>query len=123
MILIDSTIWIEHLRAELPILVSLLNQERVLSHPLIVGEIAMGSIKQRQRKLERLAALPQGPVARHESVLALVERAKLFSTGLSYIDAHLLASARLFPGGKLWTGDKRLQTQAERLGLAYTYAR
>lgn len=88
-------------------------------HPFALGEIALGSLPDRSRLLERMALLPQPPVARHAHVMQMVEAEKLCSTGIGYVDAHLLASARLLPGSKLWTRDGRLMRQAERLGVAY----
>jgi predicted nucleic acid-binding protein len=120
MIVVDSTIWVDHFRSEVPALVELLTHRVVLTHQLIIGEIAMGSLKDRAATLDRLGKLPHSPAARHDTVMELIQRAALFGTGLSFIDAALLASTKLFPGAHLWTRDKRLHEHAERLGLAYT---
>lgn len=119
MILVDSTIWIDHLRAQDSRLSDLIAGEQVVMHPLVLGEIAMGSLKDRENLLNRLAILPMAPSVRDAAVMLLVDSAKLFSTGLSFIDAHLLASTRMLPGCFFWTRDKRLHAQAERIGVAY----
>jgi len=119
LILADANIWVDHLRRSDPRLGALLTRRRTLVHPYTIGEIALGSFSGRSRTLEALQRLPAAPVARHAEVLKLIEQWRLFGTGVGYVDSHLLASARLVPGGKLWTRDKRLHEQAERLGMAY----
>ena len=119
MILIDSSVWIDHLRSESPLLRTLLLDRRALAHPLVVGEIAMGSVRGRQDLLELLDDLPEAVEADHREVRLLVERERLFGLGVGYIDAHLLASARLTAGALLWSRDKRLHDAALRLGVAF----
>lgn len=120
MIVVDSSIWIDHIHIGEPLLDTYLLREQVLMHPHILGEVALGSIKNRKNVLARLERLPVPNVAEEGYVQYLIEERKLWSTGLGYTDAHLLASAWLTPGGTLWTRDKRLRAQAERLDLAHT---
>lgn len=120
MIIVDTGIWIDHLKETDPVLALLANRLDALLHPFVLGEIALGSLARRADLLDRMAMLPKPPVARHVHVIQLIEAERLFSTGIGYVDAHLLASARLLPGSTVWTRDARLRAQAERLGLAYT---
>ena len=117
MILVDTSVWVDHLRAGDPALTTQLNAAQVLGHPFVTGEIAMGNLKARDVVLADLQDLPQAIVANDIEVLQFVERAALSGLGLGYIDAHLLASARLTPNSALWTRDKRLAEAAEKLGL------
>ena len=96
----------------------LLNMGQVLSHPLVIGELAMGSFKRRDLLLSQLDDLPKAKVAEQDEVLHFVSRHTLFGLGIGYIDAHLLAAARLMPGTLLWTRDKRLLEIASKLRLA-----
>jgi predicted nucleic acid-binding protein len=118
MILADSVIWADHIRKFDQELAVLVDNDQILMHPHVVGEIALGSLKDRTLLIERLNRLPAAPVARDSDVLMLIEANALYSTGIGYVDAHLLASVRLLPGAVLWTRDKRLHKQAERLGIA-----
>jgi predicted nucleic acid-binding protein len=118
MILVDSSVWIDHIRLAHPRLVSLLEEATVLTHPLVIGEIALGSLRDRQAVVGHLTNLPMAVEASHEEVLQLIERHALFSRGLGYIDAQLLASTLLTPGSQLWTKDKRFRAAAETLGVA-----
>jgi predicted nucleic acid-binding protein len=117
LILADSSIWIDHLRSEDPVLSSLLERESIVTHPFIVGEIALGQLRQRVTILRALRELPQALVADEAEVHMLIETATLFGLGIGYVDAHLLASARL-SDVRLWTRDKRLSAQAAKLDLA-----
>jgi predicted nucleic acid-binding protein len=116
--LVDSGIWIDHLRSGDPDLHAALMAGRILGHPFVTGEIAMGSLKDRAEVLDRLKRLPQTGKARDKEVLDLVERRSLFGLGLGWVDAHLLASTLLTPDARLWTRDRRLHEAAERLGVA-----
>jgi predicted nucleic acid-binding protein len=118
-ILVDTSIWIDHLRKGVPELVSLLNAGEVLIHPLVVGELACGSIGNGEEVLSLLAALPSAIEAGNDEGLALIERQKLMGRGLGFIDVHLLASTALTPEALLWTRDRRLATIAKELGFAY----
>lgn len=119
MVLVDSAIWIDHLHKPDPSLAMLLANRGVLTHPLVIGEIAMGSLKRRTQFLRYLQKLPKAQAARDAEVLTFIEAEALYSLGIGYIDAHLLAASRLVPGTRLWTRDKRLDAIAESLGLRY----
>lgn len=118
MILVDTSVWIDHLNASDPVLVTLLTDGSVLVHPYVIAEIALGSLRNRESVLGALRDLPGAPVATAEETLFLIEREKLFNRGIGYVDTSLLASARLQPGIGIWTRDKRLGKAAEELGLA-----
>lgn len=117
MILVDTSIWVDHLRATEPGLVELLKEGSVLTHPLIVEELACGSLPRRKEFLDLLDDLPQAIMAEHPEILQFIAAEKLYGTGLGAVDAHLLASARL-AGAKVWSKDKALDRAAKRLGLA-----
>jgi predicted nucleic acid-binding protein len=119
MIVVDSSIWIDHIHHGEPHLGSLLMRDHALMHPHGLGEIALGNIRNRDQLLKRFLLLPVPNVAKEGHMLSLIENDDLVATGIGYTDAHLLASALLTPGGKLWTRDKKLHAQAERLGVAY----
>lgn len=123
MILVDTSVWVDHLRASDKALAVLLDSGAVLAHPLVIGELALGHLRQRETVLNALSDLPHASVATDEEVLHFIERHKLFGRGVGYIDAHLLAAAQLTAGAKLWTKDKRLLGVAVELGLAMAPAR
>ncbi|MBA2532812.1 MAG: type II toxin-antitoxin system VapC family toxin [Nocardioidaceae bacterium] len=118
MILVDTSIWIEHLRAGLETLVRLLDRGVVLAHPWVIGELALGHLDQRREIIGLLGNLSQAAVATTEEVLTLIERHQLVGSGIGYVDAQLLAATRLTPDAGLWTHDSRLGAVAERLGCA-----
>jgi predicted nucleic acid-binding protein len=118
MILVDSSVWIDHIRAPDERLAEFLIHERVLMHPYVVGEVALGHIRNRAEWLLELRDLPAVAVADDEEVASLIERERLFGLGIGYVDAHLLASVRLTDEASLWTRDKRLAAVAERLSVA-----
>jgi predicted nucleic acid-binding protein len=115
-ILVDTSVWIDHIRNEIPRLKSMLLTRDVVLHPFVVGEIALGHLKNRQLLLEELAELPKAVLASDTEVLSLVELNKLFGTGIGYVDCHLLASA-LLSGTSFWTRDKRLLVIASNLNI------
>ncbi|KGJ08952.1 type II toxin-antitoxin system VapC family toxin [Paracoccus versutus] len=115
MILVDTSIWIDHLRAGDTELVDLLNAEQVLAHPFIIGELALGSLKDRETVIAAMQGLPQAPVASHAEVMALIDARRLFSLGIGYVDAHLIAATLLAPGTTLWTRDRRLSAAAKHI--------
>jgi predicted nucleic acid-binding protein len=117
-ILVDTSVWIDHLRKNEMGLRRLLGMGRVLSHPFVIGELAMGSFKRRNLLLIELEDLPGAKIAEHGEVLHFVSEHTLFGSGIGYIDAHLLAAARLVPGTLIWTRDKRLLEVASKLSLA-----
>jgi predicted nucleic acid-binding protein len=118
-ILVDTSIWIQHLRSGHEVLAELLDAGSVVLHPFVLGELVLGNLSPREVVLNSLQALPQATVAMHEEVLDFIETNALYGLGIGYVDAHLLASVRLSPGALLWTRDKRLQQVAERFGLAW----
>jgi len=121
MTLIDSSIWIDHIRAADEILASLIEHEQVLIHPFVIGEIALGAIRSRDAVLEELEKLPSAPVADHAEVMSLIEGRRLYGRGIGYVDAHLLAATRLWRGTTLWTRDRRLLAVAEEMGIAASF--
>lgn len=118
MILIDTSIWIDHLRSGDKALARALGERRVLTHPSVIGEIALGNLRQRALVMTLLQGLPTAQVATNDEALAFIEAQKLTGTGIGLIDAHLLASVKLTPGAKLWTRDRRLHEIAARMKLA-----
>ena len=104
MILVDTSVWIDHLRAKDDGLTRLLTLGQVLVHPFVVGEIALGNLANRDVVLSALGRLAQAQVATDQEVQHLITANQLFGTGIGYIDAHLLASARLSTGALLWAG-------------------
>lgn len=120
MILADTSVWVDHLRKGDPALAALLNNGQVLAHPFIIGEVALGHLRQRKAVLSALENLPQITVARDHEVLSIIDHWALFRVGIGYVDAHLLAAIPLSPGTLLWTRDKRLRTVAGSLGFHAT---
>ncbi len=118
MILVDTSIWIDHLRAGHSTLVRLLEREIVLTHPWVIGELALGHLSQRREVIGLLTSLPQATVATTDEVLTLVEGHRLYGLGIGYVDAQLLAATQLTPDAELWTSDQRLAAVASRLGCA-----
>jgi predicted nucleic acid-binding protein len=118
MILIDTSIWVDHLRSNNKVLGSFLSSERVLIHPFVIGELALGNLRQRKIILMALSDLPYIHVATDAEVLHFIDRYSLFGRGIGYIDAHLLAAVRLTPGAYLWTRDHKLHDVADELDLA-----
>lgn len=119
MILVDTSVWVDHLRRGDARLRTLLETARVLAHPFVVGEIACGSLSDRTVVLELLRDLPMAAVAEAEEVLDFLDRQRLHGKGLGYVDVHLLASVVLTPGARLWTRDRRLHEIAMSLGCAH----
>lgn len=119
MILVDTSVWIDHLRIGDEKLASLLDSNLVLTHPFVVGELACGNLRNRESMLGLLQALPQATVATDTEVLFFIERHALMGRGIGYIDAHLLASASLSNTARLWTRDTRLGKVAAEMGRAY----
>jgi predicted nucleic acid-binding protein len=118
-ILVDTSIWIDHFRRGDERLATLLNQGQVLIHSYVIGELALGNMRLRRQLLRELQELPRARVATEQEVLFFIERLGLFGQGIGYVDAHLLAAARLTEGTTLWTRDRRLSNVSTRLGLAF----
>jgi hypothetical protein len=117
MVLVDTSVWVEHFRRGLPALAHLLDADSVVCHPFVLGELACGNLQNRREIIELLQTLYACPVATHEEVLHFIEVNRLMGQGLGYIDMHLLASARL-SGVPLWTLDRALKTAAASLNVA-----
>lgn len=117
MTLVDTSVWVEHLRRGNARMKDLLSGGQVLCHPFVLGELACGNLQERHQILVLLSALPAAQLASHDEVLHLVDTHQLFGRGLGWVDVHLLASAILSKCG-LWTLDKPLAAAAEGLGIA-----
>jgi predicted nucleic acid-binding protein len=117
-ILVDSSVWVDHLRVGRRALQHLLERGAVLGHPWVTGELALGHLAQRRAILGLLGALPSATVATSEEALVFIDRHGLAGTGVGYVDVQLLAAAQLTPDTRFWTTDKRLAATAARLGLA-----
>jgi predicted nucleic acid-binding protein len=122
-ILVDTSVWVHHLRAKDNTLVALLDAGQVLGHPFVTGELALGNLRRRDLVIGSLQDLPQANNATDEEVLQFIYRHALPGTGIGYVDAHLLASTRLTAGAALWTRDKRLQAAAKKLGFGMAEAK
>jgi predicted nucleic acid-binding protein len=117
MVLVDTSVWIEHLRVGEPALAELLTEASVLIHPFITGELACGNLKNRTRVLADLNTLPASKSASHNEVFRLIENRRLWGKGIGWVDGHLLASA-LVTECQFWTLDKRLRQVARDAGVA-----
>lgn len=120
MILVDTSVWVDHLRVGNEVLTGLLNTDMVLTHPFVVGELALGNVCQRDVVLDALFDLPRSAVATEAEVLHFIDHHALFGRGVGYIDVHLLAAARLTADVALWTNDKRLHAIAGEMGVAFS---
>jgi predicted nucleic acid-binding protein len=119
MILVDTSVWIDHFRRSDPQLQTLLNDRGVLMHPAVVGELACGTLVDRRRTLGYLQDLPQpASIADVEETMFVVDSRTLWGKGIGWSDAQILASA-LISGCKLWTHDRRLHELATELGIAH----
>jgi predicted nucleic acid-binding protein len=119
MILPDTNIWIDHLRQRDDEFTALLVQKRVALHPFVLGEISLGVQGPVRHFVALFSEVRQSKVASAPEILSFISDQQLHGTGIGYVDAHLLAATMLTENGQLWTRDKRLHTQAERLGVAY----
>jgi len=117
LILADTSVWIDHLRSGNKEMRKHLNEGRIIIHPFIVAELALGSLRDRTRTLRLLDLLPQVAVAQAEEVRLLIETRRLYGLGIGLTDAHLLASVFINPSTLLWTRDKPLRNVAEALGI------
>jgi predicted nucleic acid-binding protein len=117
-VLVDTSVWVHHLRHGEPNLERLLNDGEVMCHPFVVGELACGNIRNRTEILSLLQSLPRATEANHDEVLQFIEQNRLMGKGLGYIDVHLCASA-IITGVPMWTYDRRLNENNEGLGIRY----
>jgi len=113
MYLVDTSVWIDHLRTANPKLIKALDLGIVASHPYIIGELALGSLKNRSSIIRSLQTLPSATIARDKDVHTLIEERKIYGRGIGYIDCHLLASILIEGTLTLWTHDKRLDQIAD----------
>ena len=118
MLLVDTSVWIDHLRKGDDALADALHNNMVIMHPHVLGELALGNLKNRSAVLSLLRNLPEAVVATDDEVQTMIEEQSLFGRGIGYTDAHLLAAVRLTPEARLWTRDKRLHVMAGELMLA-----
>lgn len=123
MILVDTSVWIDHLRNGEENLIDLLNGCQVLAHPFVTGELACGNLNNRANVLSLLRDIPQSPVATHKEALFFIEQNELMGRGIGFVDVHLLAATALAGSAHLWTRDKRLAQVADDLNLAYIWHR
>jgi hypothetical protein len=119
-ILVDTSVWVDHLRAGNKALAALLEAGAVLIHPFVIGELALGSLRHREIVLNALSDLPRASVATDAEVLHFIDQHALFGSGIGCVDAHLLAAVKLTARAELWTNDKRLHAVADQLKLAIT---
>jgi predicted nucleic acid-binding protein len=118
MVLVDTSVWVHHLRLGEPNLERLLNDGEVVCHPFVIGELACGNIRNRNEILSLLPMLPLATEATHDEILQFIDRNQLMGKGLGYIDVHLCASA-ILTGVPMWTYDRRLNETNEGLGIGY----
>ena len=115
MVLVDTSVWVNHLRVGDTSLSALLQQAQVCTHPFVLGELALGNLQQTEAAFEALQGLPRLSAALDDEVLGLIARQGLAGRGIGYVDAHLITSVLLTPGCRLWTQDQRLQQVAKEL--------
>jgi len=115
-VLVDTSVWIDHFRKASPMLRDMLDKERVVIHPYVIGELACGNLNRRKEILALLHALPFVPSIEDDEILFFIEKYKLAGRGLGLIDIHLLASSQL-SAIPLWTKDKRLNSAAKDIGV------
>jgi hypothetical protein len=120
-ILVDTSVWIDHLRSGDPQLTALLTNDSVLAHPFVIGELALGSLRQPETVIASLDRLPKAIKAEDGEVLQFIRKWKMAGLGIGYVDAHLLASALLTAGAAFWTRDKRLREAALHFSLAVPF--
>jgi len=118
MVIVDTSVWVDHLARQDERLCALLEEGEVLMHPMIAAELALGHLPRRTETLDALQALPRSPVAGHNEAMVFLNNERLHGLGIGYVDLHLLAAARLAPGITLWTRDKRLHRAGVKLGVA-----
>ncbi len=121
-VLADTSVWVDHWRRGNDSLATLLEEDRIVVHPMVIGELALGPLRARAEVLNDLRELPAAGTADHDEVLALIERRRLWGRGIGWVDTHLLASA-LLDGAALWTLDRPLGAVARNLGTAYLLRR
>jgi len=118
-ILVDTSIWVDHIRRTDAGLQTLLTKGLVLCHPFVIGELAVGNLPRRCSILSELDNIPQATIASDAEVLETIDLHKLYAKGAGYIDIHLVVSARLTPGSLLWTRDKNLLALAQQFSVCF----
>lgn len=119
MILIDTCVWVDHFRRADPNVSTLVTEGIAQQHPFVTGELAVGTLRFRDRTLLFLRNLPQAHVVEETQIYDVVDDLDLAGIGVGFVDVHLLATLITMPDLLLWTRDRRLRVQAERLGVAY----
>jgi predicted nucleic acid-binding protein len=118
-ILVDTGVWIDHLRRGDQLLFAMLERGDVLGHPWVTGELALGNLQRREETLHLIGQLPQATLATPAEILEFIDRHELAGVGVGYVDAQLLAATRLTADARIWTRDRRLREAAERVGVAF----
>ncbi|MGD0831709.1 MAG: PIN domain-containing protein [Terracidiphilus sp.] len=119
MILADTSVWIDHFRSSRPEMRRVLARDKIAMHPFVAAELALGSLRDRANTLAFLDWLPQTRVAQLNEIRQMIELRALYSKGIGFVDAHLIASCLLTPGMQLWTRDGALEKAAKALGVLY----
>ncbi len=119
MIVVDTSVWVDHLNRSNPTLDMLLRKRTAMMHPMALGELVCGMFSNRSDQLRDWRALPRAPLHDHDDVIDWIEAERLMGRGIGFIDAHLLYSTLRRPGTRLWTRDKRLEHLARRFGVAH----
>lgn len=122
MILVDTSVWIDHFRSPEPHLREFLTAGRVLTHSMVIGEIACGNLPNRRETLHRLESLSKIVESDHRDVLQLIEGRRLMGRGIGFVDAHLVCSVLSRSGASLWTRDRRLKQIADDLEIAFSFS-
>ena len=121
MVLVDSSVWIEHFKNAEIRLLDLLHNNQVLVHEMVIGELMLGTIKQRNLVIALLNDMTSAHVARHQELMHFVSQNNLYEQGIGWVDCHLLASCKITPEATLWTMDKRLAAMAQKLHIAHSF--
>ena len=119
-VLVDTSVWVEFIRAGNTQLSELLQKGQVLMHDMVIGELACGSAPSRKERLQAMDDLPKIAMAEHSEVLRFIDKHRLFGCGAGYVDNHLLAACILQVDCALWSHDRRLRAASERLGIAFS---
>ena len=120
LILADTSVWVDHMRAPDPLMLEFASQQRLLIQPCVIGELGMGNLRGRDEFIRSLRRMDHVVRARADEVTCLVEENRLSGLGLSWVDVHLLASCLLMDGVHLWTRHRLLSTVAARFGRSAT---
>jgi len=118
-ILVDTSVWVDHFKTTNHHLVNLLMQDCVMTHSMIIGEIACGTPPDRGSLIAYFLALQQSRVARLEDMLDFIAKQKIYGCGCGFVDIHVLLSTLITPNVKLWTLDKRLERLARQFDISY----